>query len=183
MASEIRNPGACDTGAHRGWAELRRISQGVDAMRLIVQPIAGGFELCARLGLLLIPGEKLGSTGRGGKIVRAVLVDSPTARAGVAARDIIFSVDKTHWDSIRHLTFSDRRPSELNLSVFVARYFVIANITVRVLPKHYRPIEDIVAEAMQVVTTQPMPRQLHYVNPRFAETRELLSMLRRRRRR
>ena len=152
-------------------------------MRLIVQPFAGGFDLCARLGLLLMPGEKFGSVWRDGKIIHAVLVDSPSARAGIEARDIVFAVDKAHWDSIRHLTFSDRRPSELNLSVFVARYFVIANISVRVPPNHYRPIEDIVAEAIQVVTTQPMPRQLHYVNPRFAETRELLSMLRRRRRR
>src|SRR5215470_11976031 len=152
-------------------------------MRLIVQPLAGGFELCARLGLLLMPGEKFGSVWRGGKIIHAVLVDSPGARAGLEARDIVFSVDKAHWDSVRHLTFSDRRPSTLSLSVFVARYFVIANITVRVPPDHYRPIEDIVAEAMQVVATQPMPSRLHYVNPRFAETHELLSMLRRRRRR
>ena len=152
-------------------------------MRLIVQPFAGGFDLCARLGLLLMPGEKFGSVWRGGKIIHAVLLDSPSARARLEARDIVFSVDKVHWDSIRHLTFSDRRPSELNLSVFVARYFVIASITVRVPPEHYRPIEDIVAEAMQVVATQPMPSQLRYVNPRFAETRELLSMLRRRRRR
>jgi hypothetical protein len=152
-------------------------------MRLIVQPFAGGFELCARLGLLLIPGEKLGSAGLGGKIVHSVLVDSPSARAGIEARDIVFSVDKARWDSIRHLTFSDRRPSELNLSVFVARYFTIANITVRVPPEHYRPIEDIAAEAMNVVATQPMPSRLHYVNPRVAQMRELLSMLRRRRRR
>jgi hypothetical protein len=151
-------------------------------MRLIVQPL-GGFELCARLGLLLIPGEKFGSSGRAGKIVHAVLVDSPSARAGIETRDIVFSVDKARWDSIRHLTFSDRRPSELNLSVFVARYFTIANVTVRVPPEHYRPIEDIAAEAMQVVATQPMPLKLHYVNPRGAEMRELLSTLRRRRRR
>jgi hypothetical protein len=152
-------------------------------MRLIVQPFAGGFELCPRLGLLLICGEKLGSAGLGGRIVHGVLVDSPSARAGIEARDIVFSVDKARWDSIRHLTFSDRRPSELNLSVFVARYFTIANITVRVPPVHYRPIEDIAAEARQVVATQPMPLKLHYVNPRVAEMRELLSMLRRRRRR
>jgi hypothetical protein len=152
-------------------------------MRLIVQPFAGGFELCARLGLLLIPGEKLGIAGLGGEIVHGVLVDSPSARAGIEARDIVFSVDKARWDSIRHLTFSDRRPSELNLSVFVARYFTIANITVRVPPEHYRPIEGIAAEARQVVATQPMPSRLHYVNPRVAEMRELLSMLRRRRRR
>ena len=77
-------------------------------MRLIVQPFAGGFELCARLGLLLIPAEKLGSAGLGGKIVHGVLVDSPSARAGIEARDIVFSVDKARWDSIRYLTFSDR---------------------------------------------------------------------------
>jgi hypothetical protein len=152
-------------------------------MRLIVQPFAGGFELCARLGLLLMPGEKFGSVWRGGRIVHAVLVDSPSTRAGIEARDIVFSVDKERWDSIRHLTFSDRRPSELNLSVFVARYFAIANIPVRVPPEHYRPIDDIVAEATQIVATQPMPSRLHYVNPRAAEMRELLSMLRRRRRR
>src|SRR5262249_33225590 len=139
---------------------------GAGAMRLMVQPLASGFELCARLGLLLIPGEKLSSAGLGGRIVHAVLADSPSARAGIEARDIVFSVDKARWDSIRHLTFSDRRLSELNLSVFVARYFTIANITVRVPPEHYRPIADIVAEAMQVVATQPMPLKLHYVNPR-----------------
>src|SRR5258708_6915745 len=152
-------------------------------MRLIVQPLAGGFELCARLGLLLIPGEKLGSAGLGGRIVHAVLVDSPSARAGIEARDIVFSVDKARWDSIRHLTFSERRPSELNLSVFVARYFTIANIIVRVSPEHYRPIEDIAAEAMHVVATQPMPLNLHYETPRAAKRRELFSMPRRRRRR
>jgi hypothetical protein len=53
----------------------------------------------------------------------------------------------------------------------VARYFTIANVTVRVPPEHYRPIEDIAAEAMHVVATQPMPLKLHYVNPRVAESR------------
>jgi len=53
----------------------------------------------------------------------------------------------------------------------VARYFTIANVTVRVPPEHYRPIEDIAAEAMHVVAMQPMPSRLHYVNPRVAESR------------
>ena len=156
---------------------------GAGAMRLIVQPVACGFELCARLGLLLIPGERLGSAGLGGRIVHAVLVDSPSVRAGLEPRDIVITVNETQLDAVRFLTFSDRRPSELNLKVFLARYFTIASVMVRVPPEHYRPIEDIVAEAMQVVATQPMPLQLHYVNPRVAEMRELLSMLRRRRRR
>ena len=52
---------------------------------------------------------------------------------------------------------------------------VIIAGTVRVPPEHYRPIEDIAAEATQVVATQPMPLKLHYVNPHVAEMQELLA--------
>jgi membrane-associated protease RseP (regulator of RpoE activity) len=144
-------------------------------VRIIVQPLTGGFELCARLGLLLVPGMKFG-----GQIIHAVLTDSPSARAGLQPRDIVFAIDKTRWNSIRHLTFSDRRPAKLNVTVFVARYFTVAGITVSVPPEPYRPIEDIVAEAMCAVATLPAtPNKITYVNPRF----EWLAALRPRRRR
>jgi membrane-associated protease RseP (regulator of RpoE activity) len=93
----------------------------------------------------------------GGKIVHAVLADSPGARAGLAPRDIVIAINETPWNSIRHLVFSDRRSSELTLKVFVARYFAVANITVRVPPEHYRPIEEIVAGATSVIAAQPSP--------------------------
>jgi hypothetical protein len=151
---------------------------GAGAVRLIVQPFAGGFELCARLGLVLVPAQDLG-----GKIVHAVLGDSPSARASIEPLDIVITVDKAPWDSVRRLTFSDRRPSELSLKVFVARYFAITNIMVRVPPEPYRPIEEILIEARQVVAMRPMPSKFHYTNPRSDEWRELLSRFRRRRRR
>ena len=107
-------------------------------MRLIVQSIAGGFELCARLGLIFVPSQNL--AGRtlagqsapqgfdGDRIVHAVLDGSPSARAGVEPRDIIISVDGKSWDSVRYLTFSDRRPSEITAVTFVARYLTFAKI-------------------------------------------------------
>jgi membrane-associated protease RseP (regulator of RpoE activity) len=132
-------------------------------MRIIAQPLPGGLELCARLGLLLVPGLKFG-----GRIIHAVLADSPSDRAGLEPRDIVFAIDKTRWDSIRSLTFSDRRPSELNVTVFIARYFTVARITISVPPEPYRPIEDIHSEAMRAVAAQPAtPSAITYVNPRF----------------
>jgi S1-C subfamily serine protease len=84
---------------------------GVDAVRLIVQPIAGGFELCARLGLVFLASSTRLQGFDGGKIVHAVLDGSPGARAGIEPRDIIVSVDGRPWDSVRHIVFSDRRAS------------------------------------------------------------------------
>jgi membrane-associated protease RseP (regulator of RpoE activity) len=109
-----------------------------------VQPIAGGFDLCARLGLIFVPGILAGKTlGQsapvqgfdGGKIIHAVLRDSPSARAGIEPRDIIISVDGKPWDSVRYLTFSDRCASEITAATFVARYFTFAKIVVRVPPE------------------------------------------------
>src|SRR2546428_1021126 len=94
---------------------------GCGAMRIIIQPVTDGFELCARLGLVFAPLKDLS-----GKAIYAVLRGSPSAKAGLKARDIVFAADKTRLDSIQHLVFSDRRPSELNLRVFVARYFTVA---------------------------------------------------------
>jgi hypothetical protein len=59
---------------------------GVDAVRLIVQPIAGGFELCARLGLVFLASSTRLQGFDGGKIVHAVLDGSPGARAGIEPR-------------------------------------------------------------------------------------------------
>jgi hypothetical protein len=132
-------------------------------MRIISQPLPCGLELCARLGLLLVPGMKFG-----GRIIHAVLIDSPSARAGLHPRDIVFAIDKTRWASLHSLTFSDRRPSELNVTAFIARYFTVARVTVSVPPEPYRPIEDIVIEAMQATASLPAtPNKITYVNPRF----------------
>ena len=132
-------------------------------MRVVAQPLPGGFELCARLGLLLVPGLYFGW-----RIIHAVLSASPSARAGIECRDIVIAVNKTRWDFIRQLTFSDRRPSELRLTVFVARYFVAAEITVVVSPEPYRPIEDIVAEATGIAAeAQSKQSKITCVNPRF----------------
>jgi S1-C subfamily serine protease len=79
-------------------------------MRLILQPMAGGFELCARLGLVLAPATnltrviRLGMAGQieataplqgleDGKLVHAVLDGSASARAGIQSRDIIFAIN------------------------------------------------------------------------------------------
>jgi membrane-associated protease RseP (regulator of RpoE activity) len=156
-------------------------------MRLIVQPIAGGFELCARLGLVLAPSKNL--TGQtfaggptplegffgGGRIVHAVLDGSPGARAGIEPRDIILTVDGTPWDSVRRLTFSDRRPSEITFKTFVARYFAFAKIAVRVPPEPYRLLDDIAVEAEAIIAARPTPDRTPYRNPRFDDMRELVA--------
>jgi membrane-associated protease RseP (regulator of RpoE activity) len=150
-------------------------------MRLIVQPVAGGFELCARLGLVLVPSQ-LRCLFEGARIVHAVLDRSPGARAGIEPRDIIVSIDGTPWDSVQRLTFSDRRPSEITAQTFVARYFAVAKILVRVPPEPYRPLDDIGAEAASVVAARPTPDSTPYRKPRFDFDREWLATLARRRR-
>jgi hypothetical protein len=147
-------------------------------MRLIVQPMAGGFELCARLGLVLVPGRSVG-----GKVVHAVLDGSPSARARIEPRDIIHAVHGAPWDRIRHLTFSDRRPTEITLKTFVACYFAITSITVRVPPEPYRPLDDIVAEAEAIIAARPTPDTTPYRNPQYDDMRELLARFSRRGRR
>jgi hypothetical protein len=156
---------------------------GAGAMRLIVQPIAGGFELCARLGLIFVPSSMRLQGFDGGKIVHAVLDGSPRARAGIESRDIIVSVDGKPWDAIRGLTFSDRRSSEITAETFVARYFTITKIVMRVPPEPYRPLDDIAREAVSVIAARPTPDRAPYRNPRFDDMRELLASLSRRRRR
>jgi hypothetical protein len=132
-------------------------------MRMILQPLTGKFDLCARLGLILVNSHDT----LPGKIVHAALVGSPSTRAGIEPRDIVFAIDKIPWGSVRHATFSDRRSSELNLSVFVARYFTIANIMVRVPPEPYRPLEEIVSDALRAIVARPTADVIRYVNPRF----------------
>jgi hypothetical protein len=144
-------------------------------VRLIVQPVFGGFELCARLGLLLVPGRDEG------KIVHAVLEDSPSARAGIEPRDIIVSLDRTPWEALRHLTFSDRHPSDVVAEIFVARYFTLGKITVRVSPEPYRRLEDIDAQTAKIIAVRPAPDTTPYRNPRpdFEERiRELTGWIR-----
>ena len=151
-------------------------------MRLIVQPIAGGFDLCARLGLIFVSAAAPGFFG-GGQIVHAVLDGSPSARAGIEPRDIIISVDGRSWDSVRHLTFSDRRQSEIAAETFIARYFTFAKIAVCVPPEPYRPLDDIAQEAAAVIAARPVLDTTPYRNPRNDDIRELLESLHRRRRR
>jgi membrane-associated protease RseP (regulator of RpoE activity) len=158
---------------------------GVDAVRLIVQPIAGGFELCARLGLVFVPPSMRVACFDGGKIVHAVLDGSPGARAGIEHRDIIVSVDGQPWDSVRHIAFSDRRQSEIIARTFVARYFAFAKIAVRVPSEPYRQLDDIAREAAGVIAARPAPDTAPYRNQRFDDDdiRGLLASLRRRLRR
>jgi hypothetical protein len=151
-------------------------------MRLIVQPIAGGFELCARLGLIFVSAQQLGFFAVG-KIIHAVLDGSPSGRAGIEPRDIIMSVDGKPWDGVRSLTFSDRRPSEITAETFVARYFTFTKIAMRVPPEPYRPLDDIAREAGSVIAARPTPDRTPYRNPRCDDIRELLALLSRRRRR
>jgi membrane-associated protease RseP (regulator of RpoE activity) len=136
-------------------------------MRLIMQPMAGGFELCARLGLVFVPPSRRLHGFDGSKIVHAVLDDSPGARAGIEHRDIIVSVDGRPWDAVRDIVFSDRRPSEITAQTFVARYFAFAKVAVRVPPEPYRQLDDIAAEAAAVIAARPAPDTAPYRNPRF----------------
>jgi membrane-associated protease RseP (regulator of RpoE activity) len=132
-------------------------------VRLIVQPIAGGFELCARLGLVFVP-PSIGPPGAG-KIVHAVLDGSPGARAGIEHRDIIVSVDGQPWDSLPHTAFSDRRPSEITAQIFVARYFAFAKVVVHVPPEPYRPLDAIATEAAAIIAARPAPDTTPYRRP------------------
>ncbi len=160
---------------------------GVDAVRLILQPIAGDFELCARLGLVFLASSTHLQGFDGGKIVHAVLDGSPGARAGIEPRDIIVSVDGRPWDSVRHMVFSDRRSSEITAQTFAARYFAFAKVAVRVPPEPYRPLDDIATEAARVIAAKPTPDTAPYRRPladfEIAEFRELMARLSPRRRR
>jgi hypothetical protein len=155
-------------------------------VRLIVQPIVGGFELCARLGLVFVPPSMRLACFDGGNIVHivhAVLDGSPGDRAGIEPRDIIVSVDGQPWDSIPHMVFSDRRPSEITARTFVARYFTFALIVMRVPPEPYRLLDNIAEKAAAVIAARPVPDRTPYRNPRNDDIRELLASLHRRRRR
>jgi hypothetical protein len=145
-------------------------------VRIVVQQLGDGIELCARLGLLLVsksirPAPAFGrafgrlrvpllprptiSEALDGQIIHAVLPGSPCDRAGVSAGDIVVTINHVRMDSIRHLVFSDRRSCKLNLLVYVARRFALDDIKVCVCPEPYRPIEDIVAEAMLAFSASP----------------------------
>jgi hypothetical protein len=152
-------------------------------LRLIVQPIGKNFELCARLGLLMVTLEVRGFPRfQGPRIVHAVLQDSPCARAGIAQRDIIGSINGRPWEEVRYLNFSDRRASEVTLETFVARYFKIMKIAVRVPPEPYRPLGEIADEATRAIAARPAPDTTPYVRPpRFdaEEMREIMARLKR----
>jgi C-terminal processing protease CtpA/Prc len=152
-------------------------------LRLIVQPIGAGFELCARLGLLMVTLEVRGFPRfRGPRIVHAVLEDSPCARVGIAQRDIIGSINGRPWEQVRYLNFGDRRPSEVTLETFVARYFKITKIAVRVPPEPYRPLDEVADEAAKTIAARPTPDTTPYIRPpRFdaEEMREIKARLKR----
>jgi len=93
------------------------------------------------------------------------------------------SVDGRPWDSIRHLTFSDRRPSEINAETFVASYFAFAKVALRVPPEPFRPLDDIATEAAYIIAARPVPDTAPYRNPRFDDMRGLVTSLSRRGRR
>jgi hypothetical protein len=164
-------------------------------MRVIVQPLAGPFEVCPRLGLVLAPAREIAfetASGqflpmrlceREGKAIHAVLENSPSARAGLTPRDVILALNDSPWEAVRFLTFSDRRPSEIALKTFVGSCCKFATVAVRVPPEPYLPFEEILAEATAIVAAQPMPVELRYSDPDLDEWREVFAMLRRRRRR
>ncbi len=148
-----------------------------------MQPIADGFELCARLGLVLVPPKNLSQIIRfgiahqfartaplhgfeAGKLVFAVLDNSPGAQAGIVARDIVLAINKEPWESVRLLTFSDRRPSEILLKTFVAWQFATAEISVRVPPEPYRPLEQITKETLEIIASGSSLDASPYQNPR-----------------
>jgi hypothetical protein len=126
-------------------------------VRIIVQPLAGRAELCARLGLVLIPVQ-----GMGGKVVHLALDESPAAKAYLRPRDVIFAVNGFRWQAVHQQTFSDCRSSRLLLSTFVARYFDLREIKLSVGPEPYRPIERIFSEALQAVAEQPVPTEFSW---------------------
>jgi hypothetical protein len=150
-------------------------------VRLIVQPMAGGFELCARLGLVFTPSRPRGFIN--GKVVHAALGGSPSARAGIERRDIVASINGQPWDCVRLLVFSDRSPSEIAARIFFARYFRFAKITVLVPPEPYKPLDDIAAEARSAIVARPTVDMSPYRNPRLDDYCELLARFSRRRRR
>jgi hypothetical protein len=150
-------------------------------MRLIVQPMAGGFELCARLGLVLAEAANLtqeirfGIVGqfvamvplRGfedGKVVNAVLEGSPSARGGIHSRDIILAINDTSWREVRLLTFSDHRPSKIIAKTFVADQFAVMDVVIRVPPHHYRPLAEIQKEVADIVAARPTLDAIPYRN-------------------
>jgi membrane-associated protease RseP (regulator of RpoE activity) len=149
---------------------------GAGAVRLIVQPLTDRFELCARLGLVLTSWVRQGGFD-GCKIVHAVLDGSPSAHAGIEPRDVIVSFNGVPWDSVRHLAFSDKRHSEITAVIFVARYFTVATILLRVPPEPYRSLDRIATEAADVIAAQPTPDTTPYRNPRLDEQREFLATL------
>jgi hypothetical protein len=152
-------------------------------LRLILQPMGKCFELCARLGLLVVTSEVRGIPALKGSVtVHAVLENSPCARVGIAQRDIIGTINGRPWDQVRYLNFSDRRASEVILEIFVARYFKATKITVRVPPQPYRPLDEIADEAATVISVKPTPDMTPYVwPPRFeaAELRDLVARAKR----
>jgi hypothetical protein len=152
-------------------------------MRLIVQPIAGDFELCARLGLVLAPATNLtrvvrfGMGGQfeataplhgleDGKLVHAVLDGSPSARAGIQSRDIIFAINGKSWPKVRFLTFSDHHPSEITAITFVGWQFAVMEVSIRVPPHPYLPLTDIQKEAADIVAARPTLDPTPYRIPR-----------------
>jgi hypothetical protein len=148
-------------------------------VRIVVQQLVDGIELCARLGLLLVSKptraevhtytaaaalDRFGipllphptlAEALDGQIVHAVLPGSPCDRAGISAGDIVVTINGVRLDSIRHLVFSDCRSCKLNLLVYVARRIALDDIKLRVCPEPYRPIAEIVAEAMLALPASP----------------------------
>jgi len=101
-----------------------------------------------------------------GKLVHAVLDGSPSARAGIQSRDIIFAINGKPWRNVRLLTFGDNRPSEITAITFVGYQFAVQEVSVRVPPHPYRPLVEIQNEAADVVATRPTIDATPYRNPR-----------------
>jgi hypothetical protein len=157
-------------------------------MRLIVQPMAGRFELCARLGLVLAPAMNLkqvihfGMVGQfevtaplgglqDGKLVHAALEDSPSTRAGVQSRDIILAINGKSWHEVRLLTFNDHRPTDIT-----AHQFAVMDVLIRVPPHPHRPLTDIQKEAADIIAARPALDATPYRNPRDDPDPRMISL-------
>jgi len=165
-------------------------------VRIILQPMPGGFELCSRLGLVLAPATNLTRIIRfgvgfqfeatepfrcveDGKFVHAVLDGSPCSRVGIQSRDVIFAINGTSWPKVRLLAFSDHHPSEITAKTLVSYQFAVMDVSIRVPPHPYRPLAEIQKEAADIIAARPTVDATPYRDPREDPDPEMVCLLER----
>jgi hypothetical protein len=100
-----------------------------------------------------------------GKLVHAVLDGSPSARASIQPRDIVFAINGKRWRDVGALTFSDHHPSEITAITFVGWQFAVREVVIRISPQTYRPLAEIQQQAADVVAARPTLDPTPYRNP------------------